>query len=1071
MLIRPDQFSKVVKDKASQLVARRYVGYDNIERIEIERSEEMFVVRAIVNVLDKRFPVRLMIAQGSVMHSHCDCSLSTSNSACAHIGAVILKILELDPIRFPYLYENEKGKSTPSTSSIQERLLLQKKKLKIEQGMAYLDQQRKHYMASIMRYASINKIELVPFMRPENPSQITYKIGYDKKYVIRSLQDFLFQVEQKRFASFGKDFEAVMEYNDFDESAQKHLQFLRYMRLQASPSAHFSVNGMLHGNYVDCSSHLDELFDTCYDFKKGITESTGNFICEESYYRIKIHAEKKDDHIEITCESLKPFIMGNKHLYQILDQENGYILKRIVCDESGRVLSLLSKLFDEGLLIPETYYPAFFKYVLSEIIEYIDYDGEIIDLQEYDHVKLIGDMDEFERVIFKVECYNHAYDKKIGLDMNTEMKSYVQEIVEQSLMQYASRIDDHQAIFDPDHENTLTFIREVLPTLTDICDVFVSESIKKLGRNTKFNITVGVRISNDLLSIDINSDQIPKKELSSVLKAYRKKKKFYRLKNGEVLSLDSQTLEELNQFLDTYHLQQDISNEITMNSYRAFSLDQSSRSFLHLKVDRRDSFVTFIRQFDTNRQIETVIPDGYEDVLRDYQKKGFEWMSLMHRVGFNGILADDMGLGKTVQVIALLESIQKEGISSLVVCPSSLVYNWESEIKKFSNKLKSVCIVGNVSNRKALLEEKADIYITSYDYCRRDVDLYDEKSFEYVILDEAQYIKNQKTRNARAVKELNGKHKLALTGTPIENSLAELWSIFDFLMPNYLFNYHYFQTHYENDIVKNHDEEKQKALKKLVEPFILRRRKQDVLKELPEKSETTLVIDFSEEEKELYYANLASANDELKEYTRSGQMDKLHVLALLTRLRQLCCEPRLVYDNVEESSSKLKACLSLIESLKASNQKVLLFSSFTSMLDLIAQELDKAHISYYMLTGRTSKEERRQLVDNFQKDDTQVFLISLKAGGTGLNLTAASAVIHIDPWWNLSAQNQATDRAHRIGQVNPVGVYKLIMKGSIEEKIQTLQEMKKQLADTFVENNDGTISTLTSEELYSLFRI
>lgn len=1064
VLIRPDQFSKIVKEKSNQLIARRYVSYDNVERIEVEKSEEVYYVRAVVNVLEKRFPVRIMISQGSILHVGCDCSYHSSATACAHVGAVILKLMELDPVSFPYLYENEKAVKRPNMTTLQERLIQERKRIKLEQSLSYLDQQRKHYMASIMRYAAVEKIELVPYMKAENPYHITYKIGYEKKYVIRSLQDFLFQLEQKRFVSFGKSFEAVMEYHDFDESSQKQIRFLQTMRLQYGNGFYGSA-GMLHGNYVDCSSHLDELFDACKE------EICGNFICQEKHYRIQFHVEEKENELEFTCENISRFAMGNKHLYQIKQSLNDFILERIVCDESGRVLSLLSRVYEEGLLIPKNQYPAFFKYVLSEILEYLDYDGEILDLQEYDHVKLLGDMDEYERVVFRVESYNHDYDKRTGLDLNNEMKSYPEEIVEQTLIQYASKIENHQAIFDPDQEKTMMFIQEVLPSLTEICDVFVSDSIKKLGKSIRTSIQVGVRIQNDLLSIDINSDEIPRKELSEVLRAYRKKKKFYRLKSGEVISLDSKSLGELSDFLDTYHIQQDLSQDVTMNAYRAFSLDQSANSFLHLKVDRKQSFKQFLSQFEENRQKECQLPEGYDTILRDYQKKGFEWMSLMHRVGFNGILADDMGLGKTLQVIVLLESIRSDRVSSIVVCPSSLVYNWEAEIHKFSKNLKAICIVGNQAKRKQLMNEKADIYLTSYDYMRRDHEEYEEKDFEYIILDEAQYIKNQKTRNAYAVKQLKGKHKLALTGTPIENSLAELWSIFDFLMPDYLFNYHYFQNHYENDIVKNHDEEKQKELKKLVQPFILRRRKKDVLKELPEKTESTFVIDFTDEERELYYANLASANDELKVYTQSGHIDKLHILALLTRLRQLCCDPRLVYDNIEESSSKLKACLSLIESLKASNQKVLLFSSFTSMLDMIANELDKAHISYYMLTGRTSKEERRQLVDQFQKDDTQVFLISLKAGGTGLNLTAAQAVIHIDPWWNLSAQNQATDRAHRIGQTQPVGVYKLIMKGSIEEKIQKLQEMKKQLADTFVENNEGTISTLTSEELFSLFRI
>ncbi|MCD8029047.1 MAG: DEAD/DEAH box helicase [Erysipelotrichaceae bacterium] len=412
-------------------------------------------------------------------------------------------------------------------------------------------------------------------------------------------------------------------------------------------------------------------------------------------------------------------------------------------------------------------------------------------------------------------------------------------------------------------------------------------------------------------------------------------------------------------------------------------------------------------------------------------------MHCLRDCGFNGILADDMGLGKTLQVIDLLESIDS-ALPSIVVCPSSLVYNWESEVHKFSKKLHVGCIVKSQDNRKQMIQayQEYDLLVTSYDYMRRDYKLYEGKTFEYVILDEAQYIKNQKTLNARTVKKLQSNSRLALTGTPIENSLAELWSIFDFLMPQYLFNYHYFVTHYENDIVKNHDKEKTKQLKKLVSPFILRRNKKDVLPELPDKIEKTQLISFDDEEYKIYLANLAQVNSDLQEILNQEKVDNIAILSMLTKLRQLCCEPRLVYENIHTPSSKLMACMEIIENIKESNQKILLFSSFTSMLDLIAEQLNLKGISYYMLTGQTSKEKRKDLVDRFQNDSTTVFLISLKAGGTGLNLTAAQMVIHYDPWWNVSAQNQATDRAYRIGQTNKVQEIKLVMKDSVEKNFR-----------------------------------
>ncbi|MEG0453002.1 MAG: DEAD/DEAH box helicase [Coprobacillus sp.] len=444
----------------------------------------------------------------------------------------------------------------------------------------------------------------------------------------------------------------------------------------------------------------------------------------------------------------------------------------------------------------------------------------------------------------------------------------------------------------------------------------------------------------------------------------------------------------------------------------------------------------------------------------------------MQHYGFGGILADDMGLGKTLQMIAYLESMKSQGVH-MVITPASLLLNWQDEIEKFSSCMKVICIYGQKQERDVLIENinDYDVVITSYDYIRRDIELYETKEFHTIVLDEAQYIKNPKTRNALSVKRLKAKQRFALTGTPIENSLAELWSIFDFLMPYYLYHYSYFLDKFERPIVKEQDENKQVMLKQMIEPFVLRRNKKDVLKELPDKIEQTLYLRFDEEEEKRYLASLVQVNKSLQEKLNINQLGRIDVLAMLTRLRQLCQDSRLLYDDVETPSSKLVGCMELIHNLKDNHKKILLFSSFTSVLELIQEQCIKEHVSYCRLDGSTPKTKRKQLVDQFQKDDTTLFLISLKAGGSGLNLTAAQAVIHFDPWWNMSAKNQATDRAHRIGQTESVQVFSLIMKNTIEEKIMNLQKQKKNLADSFVEGNEGTISSMNMEDMKALFEI
>lgn len=319
------------------------------------------------------------------------------------------------------------------------------------------------------------------------------------------------------------------------------------------------------------------------------------------------------------------------------------------------------------------------------------------------------------------------------------------------------------------------------------------------------------------------------------------------------------------------------------------------------------------------------------------------------------------------------------------------------------------------------------------------------------------------------MKQLKGSYRFALTGTPIENSLSELWSIFDFLMPGYLYNYHRFRELFEREIIKNGNEKAQTQLKRMVEPFILRRIKKDVLQDLPDKMEQVYFQEFNAEEKKIYYANLVSINQDLQKKMQMEEVDKFQVLAMMTRLREICCDARLLYENVTLPSTKLRGCMDLLLNARNSGRRVLLFSSFTSMLELIEEQLRVENIRYLKLTGETKKELRHAYVEKFQNGEADVFLISLKAGGTGLNLTNAEIVIHYDPWWNLSAQNQATDRAYRIGQTKDVQVYKLIMKDTIEEKIMKLQERKHILSDTFISSSESSITSMSKDEIMDLF--
>ncbi|MEG2053988.1 MAG: DEAD/DEAH box helicase, partial [Oscillospiraceae bacterium] len=517
-----------------------------------------------------------------------------------------------------------------------------------------------------------------------------------------------------------------------------------------------------------------------------------------------------------------------------------------------------------------------------------------------------------------------------------------------------------------------------------------------------------------------------------------------------------------------------LSGEIQTPKYRALYLDALLKQSERMQYDRDSDFKKIVRDVRNVSDADYEVPQSLQPVLRNYQKTGYRWLRTIAAYGFGGILADDMGLGKTLQVLALLlaqKNEQSEKTISIVICPSSLILNWQSEADKFAGELHVECVTGTAPVREYIIKTsmETDLIITSYELLKRDIELYSEMNFKYVIADEAQYMKNQNTQNAKAVKTLNAEVRLALTGTPVENSLAEVWSVFDFLMPGYLYHYAKFRKNYEVPIVKEGDEVATKNLRKMVSPFILRRMKTDVLKELPAKIETVLYAQLEDEQKKVYIANAAAAKKELQMNMGNNGSDKMQILAMLTRLRQICCDPSLVYENYEGGSAKLEACMELVQNCIESSHRILLFSQFTSMLSIIAKRLDDEKIPYYTITGQTPVSQRLALVNDFNDGDIPIFLISLKAGGTGLNLTGADVVIHYDPWWNSSAQNQASDRAHRIGQTKTVQVYKLIVKDTLEEHILEMQKNKADLADMIVQGGDGGFAKMSKDEILALF--
>ncbi|MDW5299689.1 MAG: DEAD/DEAH box helicase, partial [Sedimentibacter sp.] len=560
--------------------------------------------------------------------------------------------------------------------------------------------------------------------------------------------------------------------------------------------------------------------------------------------------------------------------------------------------------------------------------------------------------------------------------------------------------------------------------------------------------------------------------------SYKVRKKYFRLKDGSFLNLENEYFNTIEKLVDDLNIsgKELESGHIEIPKYRSLYLDSLLKNNSWVNAEKNHTFKEMIHNINESEYSDFELPEHLKTIIRNYQITGYKWLKTLSKYSLGGILADDMGLGKTLQAISLLLSEKGcEYKPSIVICPTSLVYNWKSEIEKFSPDISTLIIIGTADQRNELISTINDyeLIFTSYDLIKRDIELYQNIEFKYCILDEAQYIKNSTTQNAKAVKLIKSDVRFALTGTPIENSLADLWSIFDFIMPGFLLTYKKFKDKYEIPIVKEENKEILKRLHKQIQPFILRRLKKDVLKELPDKIETLVYAHMETTQRKLYSAELVKLNSQFKDEIEENGFEKsqIKILSMLTRLRQICCDPSLYFENYKGGSAKLDLCMEIVKTSIENGHKILIFSQFTSMLNIIEKHLRINFIDYYMLTGATKSIERLEMANKFNQDKTPVFLISLKAGGTGLNLTGADVVIHFDPWWNISAQNQATDRTHRIGQNNKVQVFKLIAKDTIEEKIENLQQNKKDLAESVIKKGEILINSLSKEEINSLFQM
>lgn len=975
----------------------------------------------------------------------------------------------------------------------------------------------KREVAEIMGEGETKKVRLVPsLVLTSKGVGLECRLGRERLYLLKDLTDFARALKEGRQEEYGKPGKGLSFQHTvqaFDEPSRPLVRFimdlvdsyrLHYEQLKTRVTAVLPASRTLYLDRAGC----DRLFSICRGRVLEATAPNGQVrrlaLCEENpSFEVEVKKEGNDG-LRVTIPGELLTFSGERCLY-VADQNRLYR-----CDEDfSKTLSVFLRQMTESrisrgeVLVNDRDVPLFYERVLKKLGQYGLLKEVGVDLAAYQPETLqavfVFDSEGPDQVSMKPEL-SYGEVKFHPLEAGSLPHSVCRDVpgeyrVSQLILNYFEYREDgtQNLIIRNDPDALYRLLDEGMEQFKAVGDVYLSESFRKLRVLPAPSVSVGVSLLGGWLELSVDTGEMSGAEFARVLSEYTQKKKYYRMKSGEFLKLSEDGLLTVSKLAEGLSVTKEElkGKNLKLPGYRALYLDSLMKEDSRVIFHRDQAFRSLVRNMKSVEDSRFEVPKEVKGVLREYQKTGYRWLKTLDEYGFGGILADDMGLGKTLQVISVLldyyngkretKSLVSQGTSggdasigrqpSLVVCPASLVYNWCHEFETFAPALRVKALVGSSEERMQLLGqlEETDIVITSYDLLKRDLAGYLNLNFRYEVIDEAQYIKNAATQSARAVKSVHARTRFALTGTPVENHLGELWSIFDYLMPGFLFSYRKFKTMFELPIVKEEDRRALESLHRMIGPFVLRRLKSDVLKELPEKLEKIVYSALEGKQKALYNGNALKLKEMLQADSEAGGgKARFQVLAELTRLRELCCDPSLCYGNYDGGSAKLETCMDLISGAVEAGHKILLFSQFSSMLEIIRKRLQKDKITCHMLTGATPKEERNRLVQAFHKDEVPIFLISLKAGGTGLNLTAADIVIHYDPWWNVAAQNQATDRAHRIGQDKQVTVFKLIMKQTIEENILKLQESKQHLAEQVVTEGMVSLAGLSRKELLEI---
>ena len=1047
---------------------------DKVHDLEITHEFDMICGEARVEGTDDtEYSVVVLYndKEDSFVNYTCECpAIDAYDGLCKHCVAVALKMMEH---RQRY---GENGTDSAVLKLIYEGSMREK--------------------ARYMQPMGAGMVRLVPTLLEEQGWAVSFKIGIDRLYVLKDISEFVEAVRLKKRVDYGKKLGFIHEKGIFTEESGRLVDFLmdsvgedeeilrRFFNYNYS---YYASSMRIRETLKLTPGRLVDLAEALVGSRLSVEGKRGTYevlVTEaDPVLSMEVLEDDKGD-ARLVLPEIKAFKGRNRIC--VLQGSCLYLCSREYSEQMGGICTLAEPEKEKSLHISKRDLKAFCSSVLPALEDYT-FLKTPDSLRSYlpEPCRIVIRLDKEDHLITGLLVSEYG-ETQCNLLEDVPIEGLYRDIAKEQAalrvaMEYFMGTDRERGLLVQSEEDADALYKLAstgIAQLQQVGEVYVSDALKNLRIVPAPGITVGVSFQSGLLDVRIHSDWMGPEELYLLLESYRRRKKYHRLPNGEFIELEENALAALAELSEGLGagVKELTEGYIQVPEYRSFYIDQ----VLHengggISINRSQDFKAFIREMKSVEDSDFEIPEGLRTELRPYQKLGYRWLRTLERMGFGGILADDMGLGKTVQVITFLLSKVREGkedLRCLVVCPASLVYNWENEILRFADGLTAETVVSTPAKRKKRIRDsQAHVLLTSYELLKRDAEEYAAKTFDYMIIDEAQSIKNHTTQIAQAVKTVKARCRFALTGTPIENSLSELWSIFDFLMPGILNSYKRFKEEFEQPIVSQSDEVAAKRLQKMIRPFILRRLKKDVLKELPDKIEEVVYSAMEKKQREIYNANVQRMVEMLEtggeEEFRTG---KIQILAELTKLRQLCCDPSLIYEDYQGGAAKVDTCMELLRSAVEGGHKVLVFSQFTSMLGILKKRLEEEKMDYYLLTGTTSKERRNELVETFNQNQVQIFLISLKAGGTGLNLTAASVVIHFDPWWNMAAQNQATDRAHRIGQRQVVTVYKLIMKDTVEEKIQLLQQKKARLSDQII--SEGSISEVlgSKEEFMEILK-